>query len=142
MNGAGYGLTYGGPSEPIPFDEWEREPSHPLAAEFMPSFVDAYGFKRVLPEPMSTLATYDGVVEDYNGQKTRCTHRHTWWGMVQVEPEVARPECFPAYHIVGSMRRLYMRSTVCLGVVHFPDLRVSTNEPFLQPRDYMWSVTV
>jgi hypothetical protein len=50
VHGAGYGLTYGGPSEPMPFEEWERDPSNALAMEFMPSFVDAYGFKRVLSE--------------------------------------------------------------------------------------------
>jgi hypothetical protein len=50
-----YGLTYGGPSEPsCAFEEWDRDGSGMLAMEYMPSYVDGYGFKRVLPENLST----------------------------------------------------------------------------------------
>lgn len=54
LNTASYGLAYGGPSEPIPFEEWERDPASSIGMEFMPSFTDAYGYKRVMPEHMST----------------------------------------------------------------------------------------
>lgn len=63
---SGYGIAYGGPSDPMAFDDWwEREASTGLLPmEYAPSTLDAYGMKRVMPEQTGTFISHTTAPHD------------------------------------------------------------------------------